>query len=150
MTENKPSRVCVTGAAGYIGSLLVKRLLEKGHSVHATLRNLGLCLFDSSFQLCPFAFIDNPLISCVSNMMLQGMNQKWAFWSPFLTQIATWYFFKLISTIPLNFRLPFTVVNLFFTWLPHCYITLVTPLRFCFNSTECIYIIFPFWNKDKG
>ncbi|XP_048320596.2 NADPH HC-toxin reductase 1 isoform X2 [Ziziphus jujuba] len=33
-------RVCVTGASGFIGSWLVKRLLEKGHAVHATLRNL--------------------------------------------------------------------------------------------------------------
>ncbi|XP_058100220.1 putative anthocyanidin reductase [Magnolia sinica] len=35
----KKSRVCVTGAAGYIGSWLCKKLLEKGHTVHATLRN---------------------------------------------------------------------------------------------------------------
>ncbi|XP_068330993.1 NADPH HC-toxin reductase 1-like [Pyrus communis] len=34
-------RVCVTGASSYLGSSLVKRLLEKGYTVHATLRNLG-------------------------------------------------------------------------------------------------------------
>ncbi|KAF7007618.1 hypothetical protein CFC21_022543, partial [Triticum aestivum] len=35
------SKVCVTGAAGYIASWLVKKLLERGCTVHGTLRNLG-------------------------------------------------------------------------------------------------------------
>lgn len=34
---------CVTGATGYIGSWLVKTLLEKGYSVHATVRNPASC-----------------------------------------------------------------------------------------------------------
>ncbi|XP_057864075.2 putative anthocyanidin reductase [Cryptomeria japonica] len=34
-------RVCVTGAAGYIGSWLIKNLLERGYTVNATLRNPG-------------------------------------------------------------------------------------------------------------
>lgn len=35
------TRVCVTGGSSYLGSWLVKSLLEKGYTVHATLRNLG-------------------------------------------------------------------------------------------------------------
>ncbi|KAF0907193.1 hypothetical protein E2562_015702 [Oryza meyeriana var. granulata] len=35
------SRVCVTGAAGYIATWLVNKLLDRGCVVHATLRNLG-------------------------------------------------------------------------------------------------------------
>ncbi|CAI9101150.1 OLC1v1038409C1 [Oldenlandia corymbosa var. corymbosa] len=35
------TRVCVTGGSSYLGSFLVKKLLEKGYTVHATLRDLG-------------------------------------------------------------------------------------------------------------
>lgn len=37
----RTSEVCVTGASGYLASWLVRKLLEKGHVVHATLRNSG-------------------------------------------------------------------------------------------------------------
>ena len=32
---------CVTGATGYIGSWLVETLLERGYTVHATVRDPG-------------------------------------------------------------------------------------------------------------
>ncbi|XVF22405.1 hypothetical protein REPUB_Repub12eG0169600 [Reevesia pubescens] len=38
---NKESKVCVTGASSFLGSWLVKKLLEKGYTVHGTIRNLG-------------------------------------------------------------------------------------------------------------
>ncbi|KAK6157149.1 hypothetical protein DH2020_011397 [Rehmannia glutinosa] len=37
--ETKEKTYCVTGATGYIGSWLVKSLLQRGYRVHATLRN---------------------------------------------------------------------------------------------------------------
>jgi nucleoside-diphosphate-sugar epimerase len=37
--------VCVTGAAGFIGSWLVMRLLEGGYTVRATVRDPGPILF---------------------------------------------------------------------------------------------------------
>lgn len=53
---------CVTGATGFIGSWLVNTLLERGHMVHATVRDPGLlphqpltfaCFGSSSFSFHP-------------------------------------------------------------------------------------------------
>ncbi|KAK7258528.1 hypothetical protein RIF29_24108 [Crotalaria pallida] len=40
MERRRSCKVCVTGGSSYIGSWLVKKLLSKGYTVHATLRDL--------------------------------------------------------------------------------------------------------------
>ncbi len=37
--QEPPCTVCLTGAAGYIGSVILCRLLAAGHTVHATYRD---------------------------------------------------------------------------------------------------------------
>ncbi|KAG5563417.1 hypothetical protein RHGRI_005989 [Rhododendron griersonianum] len=48
-------KVCVTGGSGYIASWLVKKLLEKGYTVHATLRNLDDKIKVGLLESLPYA-----------------------------------------------------------------------------------------------
>lgn len=41
-TQKSPGKVCVTGAAGFFASWLVKRLLERGYHVTGTVRDPGM------------------------------------------------------------------------------------------------------------
>jgi len=53
-------KVCVTGASGYVASLLINKLLAKGYTVHATLRDLSILLFHMHL-FCVVIFIYNLL-----------------------------------------------------------------------------------------
>jgi len=46
MEEGK-GRVCVTGGTGFIGSWIIKRLLEDGYTVNTTVRSNPGILFES-------------------------------------------------------------------------------------------------------
>uniref|UniRef100_A0A3Q7G3Y8 Dihydroflavonol 4-reductase n=1 Tax=Solanum lycopersicum TaxID=4081 RepID=A0A3Q7G3Y8_SOLLC len=56
--------VCVTGAAGFIGSWLVTRLLESGYNVHATVRNLGTNKFSMESRLKEDGSFDEAIKGC--------------------------------------------------------------------------------------
>ncbi|KAH7839762.1 hypothetical protein Vadar_008476 [Vaccinium darrowii] len=55
MEERNSTKVCVTGGSGYIASCLVKKLLEKGYTVHATLRNLDEKIKVDPLESLPYA-----------------------------------------------------------------------------------------------
>ncbi|KAE9451957.1 hypothetical protein C3L33_16124, partial [Rhododendron williamsianum] len=48
-------KVCVTGGSGYIASWLVKKLLERGYTTHATLRNLDDKIKVGLLESLPYA-----------------------------------------------------------------------------------------------
>ncbi|KAJ4726164.1 Dihydroflavonol 4-reductase [Melia azedarach] len=49
--EERAKTFCVTGATGYIGSWLVKTLLQRGYIVHATVRDPAKCLHSFSMWI---------------------------------------------------------------------------------------------------
>lgn len=68
--------VCVTGAAGFIGSWLVMRLLERGYTVRATVRDPSpvsfslyfFALFFFFFSIDPKSLMDFVTVLCSANM----------------------------------------------------------------------------------
>lgn len=63
----KTPTVCVTGAAGFIGSWLVMRLLERGYNVHATVRDPGMFSFYLTSIDCQIIYkpINQSVQSCI-------------------------------------------------------------------------------------
>jgi hypothetical protein len=138
------SRVCVTGASGYIGSWLAKKLLEKGYTVHATLRNLGLSL-SLSLSLCvivvfcsTFLFMNYGLLF---NFKLQETHPKWISSSPYPTQTTDWCYFKLIFTIPQILNPQLKGANMSFMWPLRCNMTPKAP-RYVHFQRYILLILF--------
>lgn len=48
MAESKTA--CVVGGNGFVASLLIKQLLEKGYAVKTTVRDPGQCFIQRSFM----------------------------------------------------------------------------------------------------
>ena len=114
--ERRPCKVCVTGGASYIGSRLVKKLLEKDYIVHATLRSLSV-LFLSLWILivvCLFIYF-KICINGKSNPLQRTPRQ--AFWEAFLKQTIDCYYLKQTYTGLMSLGLQFKAVNLSFTLL---------------------------------
>lgn len=49
--EKKGEAVCVTGGSGYIGSWLVRLLLDRGYTIHATVKDLSQFILSLSYCL---------------------------------------------------------------------------------------------------
>ncbi|KAL6553944.1 hypothetical protein OROMI_019617 [Orobanche minor] len=74
--EMKEKTYCVTGATGYIGSWLVKSLLEKGYRVHATLRNP---VARASGDRCPYR-LGAPFALTTVNMTFEKASHLFEWW----------------------------------------------------------------------
>lgn len=122
--------MCVTGGSGYIGSWIVKRLLERGYTVHATVRNSGHILnflSPDSFSLRLLICVEKGWFCWVCGWV-QVMRVKWGSSRVFLMQRAGWCYLKQICTIPMILRKQFKGANMFFMWPLHC-TTTPTALR---------------------
>lgn len=76
--EERAKTFCVTGATGYIGSWLVKTLLQRGYIVHATVRDPGLlpitCI---KLVLINFDHFFSP--KSLNVRRIGGKGKKWGF-----------------------------------------------------------------------